>query len=125
MVLTRPNRHEEDNPMVRVLEKPMAVSIPELARMTGLSEALLYQKANEDILPGCRRLGKRFLVHVETFEEWLRTGQGLSREDKENAPSAGPGQRKWSRRIERHENCTSKNLSPSNKSGLLKLWESL
>ena len=62
--------------MVRVLETPMAVSIPELARMTGLSEALLYQKANEDTLPGCRRLGKRFLVHVETFEEWLRTGQG-------------------------------------------------
>jgi predicted DNA-binding transcriptional regulator AlpA len=62
--------------MDRVVETPMAVSIPELARMTGLSEALLYQKANEATLPGCRRLGKRFLVHIETFEKWLRTGQG-------------------------------------------------
>ena len=60
--------------MVRALDKPMAVSIPELARLTGLSEGLLYIKANEGQLPGCRRVGKRFLVHVETFESWLKAG---------------------------------------------------
>jgi predicted DNA-binding transcriptional regulator AlpA len=54
----------------------MAVSIPVLALQTGLSEALLYQKANEGILPGCRRLGKRFLVHLPTFENWLKDGMG-------------------------------------------------
>ena len=54
----------------------MAVSIPILAHQTGLSESLLYQKANDGTLPGCRRLGKRFLVHVETFEAWLRDGLG-------------------------------------------------
>jgi excisionase family DNA binding protein len=62
-------------------ERPLAVSIPELARLTGLSEGLLYQKANEGTLPGCRRLGKRFLVHVETFEGWLSTGRGDDRHE--------------------------------------------
>ena len=62
--------------MVRTVGEPMAVSIPVLALQTGLSEALLYQKANEGVLPGCRRVGKRFLVHRETFEEWLRGGMG-------------------------------------------------
>jgi excisionase family DNA binding protein len=54
----------------------MAVSIPELARLTGISEGLLYLKANEGHLPGYRRLGKRFLVHLETFEEYLKLGTG-------------------------------------------------
>ena len=53
---------------------PMAVSIPKLSRLTGLSEGTLYLKANEGSLPGCRRIGKRFLIHIATFEEWLRTG---------------------------------------------------
>jgi|AP45_3_1055517.scaffolds.fasta_scaffold15603_4 excisionase family DNA binding protein len=62
--------------MVRAVGEPMAVSIPVLALQTGLSEALLYQKANEGVLPGCRRIGKRFLVHRATFEEWLKGGMG-------------------------------------------------
>ena len=56
--------------------QPIAYSIPELARITGLSESLLYLKANEGGLPGCRRIGRRFLVHAETFEAWLRQGTG-------------------------------------------------
>ena len=62
--------------MVRAVGEPMAVSIRFLALQTGLSEAFLYQKANEGILPGCRRLGKRFLVHLPTFENWLKDGMG-------------------------------------------------
>lgn len=62
--------------MVQAPEKPMAVSIPQLSRRTGLSEALLYQKANAGALPGCRRVNTRFLVHLETFEDWLREGHG-------------------------------------------------
>ncbi len=60
-------------------ERPIGISIPELARMTGLSEGLLYQKANEGTLPGCRRLATRFVVHLETFEEWLKSGTGDER----------------------------------------------
>jgi len=57
--------------------KPLAASIPQLSEWTGLSESLLYQLANEARLPGCRRIGqKRFLVHVGTFEEWLKSGMG-------------------------------------------------
>lgn len=55
---------------------PLAVSIPELSRLTGLSEGLLYVKANEGGLPGCRRIGKRFLVHLETFNDYLKGGMG-------------------------------------------------
>ena len=66
-------------------DRPLAASIPELSRWTGLSESLLYSLANEDRLPGCRRIGeKRFLVHLDTFESWLKEGgNGTWRDDEE------------------------------------------
>ena len=57
--------------------KPIAVSIPQLARLTGLSEGTLYMRANQSELPGCRKIGARWLVHLETFEEFLKTGINL------------------------------------------------
>jgi predicted DNA-binding transcriptional regulator AlpA len=57
-------------------KRPLAVSIPELSRLTGLSEGLLYAKANEGSLPGCRRIGKRFVCHLETFLDYLKSGSG-------------------------------------------------
>ena len=54
----------------------IGVSIPELSARTGLSEFLLYSQANAGNLPGCRRIGRRFLVHVPTFERWLADGWG-------------------------------------------------
>jgi hypothetical protein len=62
--------------MIGTTERPMAVSIPDLARLTGISEGLLYIKANAGELPGCRRIGKRFLVHLATFEDYLKNGMG-------------------------------------------------
>lgn len=59
------------------LSRRIAASIPEIAQQTGLGESLLYGLANLGKLPGCRRIGsKRFLVHIETFENWLRAGAG-------------------------------------------------
>jgi hypothetical protein len=58
---------------------PMAVSIPKLARLTGLSEGYLYLRANQSELPGCRKIGGRWVVHLETFNEFLKTGTGLER----------------------------------------------
>ena len=55
---------------------PLAVSIPELSRLCGLSETLLYAKAKDGSLPGCRRIGKRFVIHLATFETWLADGMG-------------------------------------------------
>ena len=52
-------------------EAPLAVSIPKLSRLCGISETTLYMKANEGVLTGCKKLGKRWLVHLETFERWL------------------------------------------------------
>ena len=57
-------------------ETPIAVSIPQLARLTGVSEGTLYLRANEGSLPGCRRIGKRWVVHLETFNDFLKTGMG-------------------------------------------------
>lgn len=59
-----------------VTQAQRGVSIPELSRVYGVSETLLYTLANEGKLPGARRLGKRIVVHVETFEAWLAEGQG-------------------------------------------------
>ncbi len=54
----------------------LGASIPDMASEYGVSEALLYGLANRGDLPGCRRLGKRFVIHRATFEEWLKTGTG-------------------------------------------------
>jgi predicted DNA-binding transcriptional regulator AlpA len=62
--------------VVQTSNRPIAVSIPELSRLTGLSEGLLYIKANGGELPGCRRIGRRFLVHLETFDNYLKSGTG-------------------------------------------------
>lgn len=51
-------------------------SIPELALEYGTSESLLYALANQGKLPGCRRLGKRFVIHRATFEAWVKSGTG-------------------------------------------------
>ena len=54
---------------------PMA--IPQLAKSTGISETTLYLRANESALPGCRKIGGRWVVHLETFSDFLKTGVGL------------------------------------------------
>jgi excisionase family DNA binding protein len=50
------------------------VTIPELARDYSLSASYLYRLAHENKLPGCRRLGYRFVCLREEFDEWLRAG---------------------------------------------------
>ncbi len=57
-------------------DTPLAVSIPQLARLTGVSEGTLYLRANEGSLPGCRRIGKRWVIHLETFNDFLKSGMG-------------------------------------------------
>mgnify|MGYP003628709460 CR=1 FL=1 len=51
-------------------------SIPEMAANYQVSESLLYSLANQNQLPGCRRLGRRFVIHRPTFEQWLAEGLG-------------------------------------------------
>ena len=40
-------------------ESHIAASVPELSRLTGISEGTLYRRANDGSLPGCRKLGKK------------------------------------------------------------------
>ena len=68
---------EESSPCPRCSDgRVFAAGIPELARRTGLSETFLYDRAGEGTLVGCRRIGRRFLIHIETFENWLKAGMG-------------------------------------------------
>ena len=59
-----------------VRPKRTGASIPELAEEFGVSETVLYGLANTGQLPGARRLGKRIVVHRQTFEQWMQEGQG-------------------------------------------------
>ena len=49
-------------------------TITELAEDYGLSVSYLYRLAHQNKLPGCRRLGYRFVCLREEFESWLRSG---------------------------------------------------
>ena len=62
--------------MVITTDPPIGMSISEAATQAGVSESTLYALANQGKLPGCRRIGKRLVVHRTTFEAWLRDGQG-------------------------------------------------
>ena len=55
-------------------QKKPGASIPDIAKEFGVSESLLYRLANENRLPGCRRLGYRFICLRSEFEKWLREG---------------------------------------------------
>ena len=67
-----------------VTQKP-GTSIPELALDWGISESTLYSLAAQGRLPGCRRLGKRYIVDRATFNSWIQAGTG----DEVDAPGAG------------------------------------
>ena len=62
--------------MSNVQDRPIGMSITEAATESGVSESTLYALANQGKLPGCRRLGKRLVIHRATFFEWLRDGNG-------------------------------------------------
>ena len=57
-------------------EPPVGMSVSEAAVLAGVSEATLYSLANQWKLPGARRLGKRIIIHRETFMRWLAEGMG-------------------------------------------------
>ena len=59
-----------------VSEDKEYVTVIDLVRITGLSRSLLYAKANDGELPGCRRLGSRLLIHLPTFKDHLKSGNG-------------------------------------------------
>jgi excisionase family DNA binding protein len=44
---------------------------PEVAQRLGLSKNSVYQAAHRGEIPGCVRIGGRYLVRREPFERWL------------------------------------------------------
>jgi len=55
---------------------PIGMSIHEGAKVAMVSKATLYSLANQGKLPGARRVGKRIIIHRETFIRWLAEGMG-------------------------------------------------
>jgi len=49
----------------------LAYTIPEIAKLTGLSISYLYKLSSEGKLPICK-IGTRCLIIVEDFNNWLR-----------------------------------------------------
>lgn len=64
--------------------RKIGISIDEAADMVGCSASLLYVIARRGGLAGCRRLGKGFIIHRETFEAWWRAGHGDDLDDRGN-----------------------------------------
>ena len=62
--------------MVTSNVEPAGMSISEGAKEALVSTATLYSLANQGKLPGARRIGKRIIIHRETFLRWLADGMG-------------------------------------------------
>lgn len=60
--------------VVKVEPQTKLRSIPWVAKQYGISESLLYRLANAGNLVGCRRVGGRFFIYEEVFENWFRAG---------------------------------------------------
>lgn len=75
-----------DASVVQGKEWPTVTSIPGLVKLIdgAISESSLYERAKEGTLPGCRRVGHRFLCHVPTFFAWLVMGTGDEKEPELN-----------------------------------------
>lgn len=54
-------------------------SVAEAAKVLGISRAYAYQMAREGKLPGCKRIGNRFVVSVKLLNEFI---------DEPNEPSS-------------------------------------
>ena len=50
------------------------MTINEAANLLGISRGLAYDLARRGELPGCRRLGKRYLVVRKQLDRWLGGG---------------------------------------------------
>ena len=57
-------------------EPPAGMSVLEAAGEAQVSPATLYSLANRGGLPGARRIGKRIIIHRETFLRWLSDAMG-------------------------------------------------
>jgi len=62
--------------MVITKQPPAGMSILEGAQEAKVSTATLYSLASQGKLPGARRIGKRIIIHRETFLRWLAEGMG-------------------------------------------------
>lgn len=51
---------------------PLALSVAEFCRLTGISRRTFYNLANRNEAPPTIQIGRRRLIRREAAEEWLR-----------------------------------------------------
>ena len=52
--------------------EPEFSTVDEIAHRTRLDRKTLYMAIREGALPGARRIGRRIVVHTDTFLDWFR-----------------------------------------------------
>jgi excisionase family DNA binding protein len=58
-----------------MVEERKVMDLNEVGRVLGLSKNSVYQAAARGQIPGCFRLGGRYLVKRAVFEEFMRGGR--------------------------------------------------
>jgi excisionase family DNA binding protein len=47
------------------------LSIEEAAKVLGISRTYAYQQANAGTMPGCKRIGNRFVVSIKQLDAYI------------------------------------------------------
>lgn len=59
-----------DTVATRTIERK-TLSIEDAAKVLGISRAYAYQQANAGTMPGCKRIGNRFVVSIKRLDEYI------------------------------------------------------
>jgi excisionase family DNA binding protein len=57
--------------MATVAIERKTLSIEEAATVLGISRTYAYQQANAGSMPGCKRIGNRFVVSIKQLNEYI------------------------------------------------------
>jgi excisionase family DNA binding protein len=60
------NTHGDKSPLER-----KTVSVEEAAKILGISRAYAYQMAREGQLPGCKKIGSRFIISKKLLNDYI------------------------------------------------------
>ena len=61
-------------PESSLVQRKVGITIAEASKKYNISKSTLYRRARTNELPGCRRIGHKFVIHDPTFETWLQSG---------------------------------------------------
>lgn len=57
--------------MAKTTIERKTLSIEEAAKVLGISRTYAYQQANAGNMPGCKRIGSRYVVSIKQLDEYI------------------------------------------------------